>query len=54
MEPGMKQKSQMWGAVCGKTARTVLRGVYLQLFKRLKKEVNLLMVRQFGAVDLVR
>ena len=32
----------MWGAVCGKTARTVLRGVYFNCY--FKEEVDLLMM----------
>ena len=38
MENGMKQKSQMWGAVCGKTARTVLRGVSIPFLLKYLKE----------------
>ena len=38
MESGMKQKSQMWGAVCGKTARTVLRGVSIPYLLKYRKE----------------
>ena len=38
LESGMKQKSQMWGAVCGKTARTVLRGVSIPYLLKYRKE----------------
>ena len=34
----MKQKPQMWGAVCGKTARTVLRGVSIPYLLKYLKE----------------
>ena len=40
----------MWGAVCGKTARTVLRGVYFNCY--FKEEVDLLMVHTKYAVKI--